>query len=94
MTKTSFTNPHGLANVLNVSSAKDLLILSRYSYENPLFRKIINCEEYRAQYYEEDMQKTHCLKLWKNTNKLLSLGWEGIKTGQTQPAGACLASVR
>jgi len=25
---------------------------------------------------------------------LLSLGWEGIKTGHTAPAGACLASVR
>lgn len=40
------------------------------------------------------MTKIYCTKQWINTNKLLSLGWEGIKTGQTQPAGACLASVR
>lgn len=33
-------------------------------------------------------------KLWKNTNKLLERGWEGIKTGQTIPAGGCLASVK
>ena len=32
--------------------------------------------------------------MWSNTNKLLKKGWEGIKTGQTLPAGACLASVK
>mgnify|MGYP000930809478 FL=1 len=31
---------------------------------------------------------------WRNTNRLLDLGWEGIKTGQTQRAGSCLVSVR
>lgn len=40
------------------------------------------------------MEKVNCVKRWYNTNKLLSLGWEGIKTGHTGPAGACLASVR
>lgn len=40
------------------------------------------------------MQKVHSYKRWTNTNKLLSMGWQGIKTGHTQPAGACLASVR
>jgi D-alanyl-D-alanine carboxypeptidase len=54
----------------------------------------MNKEEYRATFYEEDMEKVNCLKKWTNTNKLLGMGWEGIKTGHTQPAGACLASVR
>ncbi len=40
------------------------------------------------------MEKVHCKRHWSNTNKLLGLGWEGIKTGQTVPAGGCLASVR
>lgn len=31
---------------------------------------------------------------WRNTNKLLMEGWEGIKTGQTNNAGACLSSTR
>lgn len=31
---------------------------------------------------------------WRNTNKLLEAGWEGIKTGQTPTAGSCLSSLR
>ena len=29
---------------------------------------------------------------WENTNKLLSDGFEGIKTGSTETAGPCLAA--
>lgn len=38
MNKTVFTNPHGLSNILNVSSAKDMLTLSAYCYKNNYFR--------------------------------------------------------
>jgi hypothetical protein len=34
MGKTVFTNPHGLANILNVSSARDMLTLCRHCYKN------------------------------------------------------------
>jgi hypothetical protein len=34
------------------------------------------------------------MKRWKNTNKLLNKGWEGVKTGMTIPAGGCLASLK
>ena len=27
---------------------------------------------------------------WKNTNKLLWKGWDGVKTGATETAGNCL----
>ena len=30
--------------------------------------------------------------IWKNTNKLLDKGFQGIKTGITDAAGPCLAS--
>lgn len=30
--------------------------------------------------------------IWKNTNKLLNDGWEGVKTGNTESAGYCLIS--
>lgn len=71
-----------------------MILLSRYSYNNIVFREVANCEQYKAAFYSDDMQKVYCIKYWTNTNKLLGLGWEGIKTGQTQAAGACLASVR
>jgi hypothetical protein len=34
------------------------------------------------------------VKNWKTTNKLIENGWEGIKTGQTNTAGCCLASLK
>ena len=49
--KTTFTNPHGLANILNVSSAKDIMNLCRYSYKNAMFREIMSKEEYKAIFY-------------------------------------------
>lgn len=36
----------------------------------------------------------NCVRLWTNTNKLLGMGWDGIKTGMTPSAGSCLASVK
>ncbi len=46
MMKSNFANPHGLGNVLNVSTAKDMMILSRYAVENEDFRKIMSTKEY------------------------------------------------
>lgn len=31
MFKTNFANPHGLVNVLNLSTAKDIMTLSQYA---------------------------------------------------------------
>lgn len=42
MYKTSFVNPHGLANALNISCAKDMIELSKYSCTNSYFMKIAN----------------------------------------------------
>jgi D-alanyl-D-alanine carboxypeptidase len=46
MLKTNFANPHGLGNVLNVSTAKDMMTLSRYVVENEDFRKIMSTQEF------------------------------------------------
>lgn len=34
MHRTSFANPHGLANALNFSSAKDMMELTKYACSN------------------------------------------------------------
>jgi len=39
---TRFSNPHGLQNAMNISSAKDILLLSLYASKNRLFRQIMN----------------------------------------------------
>jgi D-alanyl-D-alanine carboxypeptidase len=48
MYRTSFANPHGLANVLNFSTAKDMLELCKYACGNKDFRKIMNTEVYEC----------------------------------------------
>ena len=42
MNKTTFVNPHGLANVLNLSTAHDMLILSQYAADNKSLRTIMS----------------------------------------------------
>lgn len=93
---TSYSNPHGLAYSVNSSSARDILSLSLYCYKNVLFMKIASAKEYTAlllSSQEQELEQAETIE-WKNTNKLLDHGWEGIKTGQTQKAGGCLVSVR
>ena len=94
MYKTSFANPHGLSNVLNFSTAKDMIELSKYACTNKDFVKIMNTEEYECDFFHDDFESISETKIWKNTNKLLKKGWEGIKTGNTPAAGSCLASYR
>lgn len=44
MPLTQFSNPHGLQNAMNISSPKDMIILSCYASNNPYFRKIMNTQ--------------------------------------------------
>ena len=46
MYRTNFANPHGLANVLNFSTASDMMILSKYACSNRDFKRIMNTEDY------------------------------------------------
>lgn len=42
MNKTTFSNPHGLANVLNISTAHDMLLLSQNAVQNKDFKAIMS----------------------------------------------------
>ena len=52
MLKSNFANPHGLGNVLNVSTAKDIMILSRYAVDNEDFRKIMSAKEFQCELFD------------------------------------------
>ena len=93
MKDTLFGNPHGLDDdeieEKNYSTAYDMAILSRYSYNKlPLYREIINTKKYT---YKTN-SKTD---IWYNRNKLLSeyKYCIGGKTGYTPKAGKTLVSV-
>jgi len=88
---TSFTNPHGLSEKGNRSTAADLGKIAYNAMEIPLIQKVSSTQSYEASVVDSKGQ-TRTLN-WKNTNKLLEKGFEGLKTGTTPNAGLCLSSV-
>ena len=88
--ETWYANPHGLMNFNNRSSARDIARLSSTAMRDPLFRTIIKCRRYTCKGL--DYTGTEKVFKWKNTNKLLAKGYNGVKTGVTFAAGPCLAT--
>lgn len=89
MDSTHFSNPNGLPNLTNFSSASDLIRLSRYCMRDSVFAQIVGTVEKNIPL--TDGRHMLC----RNTNALLKTyeGCFGIKTGFTRQAGNCLASV-
>ena len=91
LTKTQYENTHGLTSLDHKSSARDLAKLARHAWQLPLFREIVSTPVYEA-IVESDAGYSRLLR-WRNTNRLLEIeGYNGIKTGTTDLAGACLVS--
>jgi D-alanyl-D-alanine carboxypeptidase (penicillin-binding protein 5/6) len=81
--QTHFANPHGLDEEGHVSSAADMLTLTRALWSYPLFRSIVGTA--RAQWNGRDLISTNEL--------LVTLaGTTGVKTGTTDKAGECLVA--
>ena len=81
--QTNFVNPHGLDADGHVSSAADLLTLTRALWAYPLFRSMVGTAY--AQWNGRELV---------NTNELLTTfdGATGVKTGTTDNAGECLVA--
>ena len=82
---TYYDSPHGLPNQLNYSTADDQWVLISHMMKSDLFRKVVSTQKY--EWSNED--STY---IWENTNKLLSKGFIGVKTGITDTAGPWLAA--
>ncbi|MBL8818395.1 MAG: serine hydrolase [Planctomyces sp.] len=91
MSSTHYMNPHGLTHDDHRSTASDLAVLARAALQNPLFQHYVSTRRYGvavtgASGYERNV-------VWENTNQLLGIeGYDGVKTGTTDKAGACLVS--
>ncbi len=91
MSSTHYMNPHGLTHEDHLSTAADLAVLARTALQNPLFQHYVSTRRYGvtvtgASGYERNI-------VWENTNQLLGIeGYDGVKTGTTDKAGACLVS--
>lgn len=87
--ETRYFDPHG--NGKNQSSARDLLQLTWTSMQDERMRDYVRTREHRCVATAAAGKKRDMV--WKNTNQLLGIeGYDGVKTGTTGSAGACLVS--
>jgi D-alanyl-D-alanine carboxypeptidase (penicillin-binding protein 5/6) len=91
MDTSHYVNPNGLPEKGHQSCASDLLKLTHASMKLPLFREYVSTPKRGCTVEGPGGYKRNLL--WKNTNKLLAIeGYDGVKTGTTTAAGACLVS--
>ena len=85
LTKTNFTNPHGLDDKDHYTTAEELAIIASKALDNAVFREIVST--YKKTFSYGDRQSTYI-----NHNKLLNIydGCIGVKTGFTKKSGRCL----
>ena len=90
MMNTNFSNPVGLDQPNNYSSAYDVAKLAAYLYHNKFVKKTAKIKELEVQSVSGDYK--HKLE---TTNKLLHsyLKINGLKTGKTDAAGLCLVAI-
>jgi D-alanyl-D-alanine carboxypeptidase (penicillin-binding protein 5/6) len=81
-----FVNPNGLPIPGQHSSARDLAIIARAAYANPIIRSIVCLPQLSFRYANGRTREL------QNTNKLLRRVpyCNGMKTGYTDAAGKCL----
>lgn len=92
MERTRFSNPHGLDHAEKkppYSTASDLAKLAKYAMSDAGFRFYVSQKERKIEI--ERFDGTKRAFLLRNTNELLGINAiDGIKTGTTRRAGACL----
>jgi serine-type D-Ala-D-Ala carboxypeptidase (penicillin-binding protein 5/6) len=86
---THYLTPNGLDAPGQVTSARDLAELARTAMQSPRFARVV-----RTRYWSAWSFDHRAFHHWTNLNKLLwsSPAVDGIKTGTTSGAGACLVS--
>ena len=89
LAETAYRDPNGLAG--NKSSARDLATLTAQALKNQQFRDYVKTRSHEYDVTGPGGAKRHVT--WKNTNQLLGAeGYDGVKTGTTRAAGACLVA--
>ncbi|HEY8364313.1 MAG TPA: D-alanyl-D-alanine carboxypeptidase family protein [Haloplasmataceae bacterium] len=90
MFNSTFENPSGLdEESVNISTAYDMALLTKYAMDNPLFREINNTSRHKAE------TKDGMVYLWYNKHRLIN-HYDyiiGGKTGYTKLAKRTLVSV-
>lgn len=91
MNSTHFVNPNGLPDPAHLTTAADLIRLTFAASEDPLFTRLVATRQFAC--VVESQQGYRRNVTWRNTNQLLDIeGYDGVKTGTTTAAGACLVA--
>lgn len=91
MHQTRFANTHGLPAADHHSSASDLATLAHHVLKQPVLAPVVSTLKRGCTLV--DAQGNTRNVVWSNTNRLLSTeGYDGVKTGTTTAAGACLVA--
>jgi muramoyltetrapeptide carboxypeptidase LdcA involved in peptidoglycan recycling/D-alanyl-D-alanine carboxypeptidase len=90
LTDTTYRDTSGLTRE-NQSTPRDLVKLAWHGFQNEAFRAVVKTPSYNCDVSGTDGKPRAVT--WKNTNKLLDdAGFDGVKTGTTNAAGACLVA--
>lgn len=90
---TVFTNPHGLYDPKQVTTAKDMALITQYALTVPGFEDIATTEEYEVHpisyttAHEEDWTWSHSNIMMSAASDYYLYGVKGIKTGNLQLGG-------
>jgi D-alanyl-D-alanine carboxypeptidase (penicillin-binding protein 5/6) len=91
--ETRFANPNGLPTRGHRISARDLARLARYALDDPSLATYFATVRHGCTLVDGQGHKRNVV--WTNTNRLLEIeGYDGVKTGTTEAAGACLVASR
>lgn len=89
MQNSKFVNPHGLTAPGHQASAADLAKLAIAAMKRPLIQKVVATPQYGTTVMGPGGYRRNLA--WYNSNRLLKIdGYQGVKTGTTASAGACL----
>lgn len=100
-TSTNFTNPTGMYNLNQYTTARDMAKLTQYALEVPLFENIATAASYTPSVPNPDNHPSHNDWVWKNSNLMMDSedeenyysGAKGIKTGNLSAAGRNLVTM-
>lgn len=87
---TTFQNPIGIDDENNYSTVEDIAILLKYALKNPTFNKIFKTKEYIT---SNNIKLESTIKEKAKKSNLDVSNILGSKTGFTDKAGYCLASI-
>jgi D-alanyl-D-alanine carboxypeptidase (penicillin-binding protein 5/6) len=92
MVNTKYGNVHGVWHENNYSTCIDQCILIKKCWKLDLFRELVRTENYTGWVTKEDGDIITVD--FVQTNKMVADGYAGIKTGVTEYAGPCLATLK